>query len=299
MTETAFVGSEAGVSDLAFAARLRGLLRDTPVSANETTSGNGSMTAFQMNMIPVYQDQYVSVLVGGVPVPVVVDRAQLTTSNCFMDCDSGLLVFGTAPPATPNNIAIQKSRVRWTNANLLSALYGGLRQLFPAFYKRNTSTSITMQVNQWLYELPQDFLDPRVRILSAWIQEVPSSVNRPIPLGALYRMGLTQIQVPSSQWYTPGATLWLEYTAPYRNLSELEPQLFDLPIWYAAAQLLGFDEAKRTRVDTQSPAAEASANPPGYQQNAGTFYMTQFYKAMGLLASPPPRMPRPLSTYSM
>jgi hypothetical protein len=110
---------------------------------------------------------------------------------------------------------------------------------------------------------------------------------------------LKQIEIPRSQYFTPGATLWLEYKAPFRSLSELEPQAYDLPLWYAAGQLLGFDESRRTKMDTQTPAAEASANPPGYQQNTGAWYMTQFRNMMASLAAPPVRMPRPISTYEI
>jgi hypothetical protein len=299
MTDTPFIGSEAGVSDLTFAARLRQLLRDQPVPANEQTSGNGSATMFQMNKVPVYLDQYTQVTVGGATIPIVADRSQLVGGNCYIDPDVGQLLFGTPPITGSNNIAVQKMRVRWTDGVLVASLYGGLRQCFPALFKRQLDTSITMQVNQWLYTLPQDFQDPRVRILSAWIREVPSSVNRPIPISGLYRMGLDQIQVPTSPAYTPGATLFLEYTAPFRSLSELEPQAYDLPLWYAAGQLLAFDEARRSRIDTQSPAAEASANPPGTQQNAGSFFMTKFQQLLTQLTAPPMRLPRPISTYSL
>jgi hypothetical protein len=193
---------------------------------------------------------------------------------------------------------ISKTRVRWSDSVILASLEGGLRFLYPALFKLAINTSITMQVNQWLYQLPQDFWDPRIVFTKFAIQEVPSSVNQPRWMGGMYRVGLSQIQIPSSQRYTPGATLWLEYKAPYRSLSELEPQAYDLPLWYAAAQLLGFDEARRTRMDTQTPAAESTANPPQYQQNAGTWYMTQFRALLGQLTSPPARMPRPISTYS-
>jgi hypothetical protein len=302
MTEVGFIGSEGGVSDLTFANRLRELLRDQPVPANEQTSGNGQSTNFQLNRVPVYLDQYIQVVItaGGIPtpVPVVLDRNQLNASNCFIDAVVGQVVFGSPPAVGNNNIAVQHMRVRWTDGVLIASLYGGLRQLFPALFKRQLDTSITMQVNQWVYQLPQDFWDPRVQIISAWIREVPSSVNRPIPISGVYRMGLDQVQIPTSQVFTPGATLFLEYKSPYRSLSELEPQAYDLPLFYAAGQLLGFDEARRSRIDTQSPAAEASANPPGTQQNAGQWYMTQFRQMLAQQTAPPMRLPRPISTYS-
>ena len=296
--ETGPWGSEAGTSDHVFVQRLRELLRDYPVSANEQANGNGNSTFFQMQKVPINDDKYLTITVNNVVQGVVDSRDDLSAGLCWVDYNSGTLVFGTPPPPGSGNIAIQKQRVRWTTSVLLASLQGGLRQLFPAIYKRGLDLSITMQVNQWVYQLPQDFWDPRVQILAAYLREVPASVNRPVPIPGVYRIGLDQIQVPTSQYFTPGATLFLEYKAPYRSLSELEPQAYDLPLWYAAGQLLGFDEARRTRMDTQTPATESSANPPMYQTNAGSFYMNQFRTLLASLTSPPARMPRPVSTYS-
>jgi len=297
--DTVPVGSEAGSSDWLFAQRLRRLLRDYPVAANEQANGTGSATFFQMQKIPVYDDKYVSVSVNNVNVPIVASRDSIPAASCFMDFDNGVVIFGTAPPTGTSNVTFQKNRVRWSTSVLIESLQGGLRQLFPAIFKRALDTSITMQVNTWQYTLPQDFWDPRVQIISAAIQEVPSSVNRPIPISGFYRLGLDQIEIPRSQRFTPGATLFLEYKAPYRSLSELEPQAYDLPLWYAAGQLLGFDEARRTRSDNLTPAAESAAQPPGYLQNTGAWYMTQFRTLMASLTAPPSRMPRVLTTYEV
>jgi hypothetical protein len=290
-------GSEAGTSDQVFIQRLRQLLRDRPTSANEQTSGNGTSTSFQLNQVGVYDSKYTQVTVGGNIVPIVESQGSITSSNVYIDFDTGLVIFGTAPPIGTNNVTITKTKVRWSDSVLLASLQGGLRALFPSLYKTAIYTGITMQVNQWLYSLPSDFWDPRVQFTKFAIQEVPSSVNQPRWMGGMYRVGLEQIQIPTSQAFTPGATLWLEYKSPYRSLSELEPQAYDLPLWYAAAQLLGFDEARRTNVDNQSVAAGASANPPQYQQNAGTWYMQQFNALKAALKSAPARMPRPMSTY--
>jgi hypothetical protein len=296
LTETGPWGSESGTSDHVFVQRLRELLRDYPVGANEQADGNGLSTNLQMQKVPINDDDYLMVTVNNALVPLVSQRSQIASSNCWMDFNSGMLVFGTAPPVGVKNIAIQKQRVRWTTSVLLQSLQGGLRQIFPVFGKLAADTSITLQVLKWSYPLPQDFLDPRVKIIGVEVQEVPSSVNRFIPISGFRRVGLNDIEIPTSQRYTPGATLRIEYKAPYRSLSELEPQAYDLPLWYAAGQLLGFDEARRTRMDTQTPAAEQQANPPGYLQNSGSWYMTQFRTFMAQFPVVT-KMPRPISTY--
>lgn len=297
--DTPPTGSEAGVSDQTFVRRLRQLLRDNPVSANEQTSGNGLSTVFQLNQVGVYDSKYTLVTVDNNVIPIVEDRGLIAAGNVYIDFDTGLVIFGTAPDVGQNNIVISKTRVRWSDSVILASLEGGLRFLYPALFKLAINTSITMQVNQWLYQLPQDFWDPRIVFTKFAIQEVPSSVNQPRWMGGMYRVGLDQIQIPSSQRYTPGATLWLEYKAPYRSLSELEPQAYDLPLWYAAAQLLGFDEARRTATDTNTVASGSSANPPQYMQNAGGWYMSQFNTLLAKLKAPPTRMPRPISSYEM
>lgn len=290
-------GSEAGVSDRTFIKRLRQLLRDNPVSAIEQTSGNATSTYFQLNQVPIYEDKYVTVTVGGAGINIIQSRDALAPGNCFIDFDTGVVIFGAAPPAGSNNIIVQKSKVRWSDSVLMTSLEAGLRALFPSLFKLAIFTGITMQVNTWLYTLPSDFWDPRVQFTKFAIQEVPSSVNQPRWMGGMYRVGLNQIQIPISQAFTPGATLWLEYKAPYRSLSELEPQAYDLPLWYAAGQLLGFDEARRTRSDTLTTSGDASANPPQYHQNTGGWYMSQFNALKAAMKSAPVRLPRPISTY--
>lgn len=299
LTEPGFVGSESGSADRVYAWRLRQLLRDLPVSANEQANGDGTTLLFQMQKVPIYDDQNTIVTVAGTTVPIVRSRDQLTSNNVYVDFDNGMVLFGqgNAPPAASNNVAIQKTRVRWTDGVLIDALNGGLRQLFPRRFKRAVDTSITLQVNQWDYTLPNPFFDPSAQIISVSVQEVPSSVNRPVPISGWTQRGLTTIDIPTSQRYTPGATVWIEYKAPYRSLVELEPQMKELPLYYAAGQLLGFDEGRRTRVDTQSPAAEASANPPMYQQNAGSWYMNQFNAMLAGNPMRPMPMPRAISSY--
>lgn len=299
MIEPGAFGSEAGTADRTFTWRLRQLLRDMPSSANEQANGDGVSTLFQLQKVPIYDDSNTIVTVTGSPVPIVRQRSLLASNNCFIDFDTGMLILGTAAPAASNNVAIQKTRVRWSDSVLLASLNGGLRQLFPTLFKRGVDTSITLAVNQWDYTLPNAWWDPRTQIISVSIQEVPSSVNRPVPISGWSQRGLDTIDIPTSQRYTPGATVWIEYKAPFRSLSELEPQAFDLPIWYAAGQLLGFDEARRSRIDTQSPAAEASANPPMTQANAGSFYMSQFRQLLASITMRPMPMPRARTTYEI
>src|SRR5205807_1629449 len=105
-----------GASDRTFARRLRQLLRDNPVAANEQMNGNGASIFFQLQKVPIYDDAYVQVQVGAAVYPIVEDRALVTANNCFLDFDSGLLLFGVPPPVGAGNITIQKQKVRWSTS---------------------------------------------------------------------------------------------------------------------------------------------------------------------------------------
>lgn len=296
MSPSATWGMEAGVDDNTFVARMRELLDDYPIPADEQFTGNGTATKFQCGKTKINDDKYVQVGIGGVTQNIVNSRDAIPGGSVYLDYDTGLMIFPAAPPAATNNVTINKSRVRWRDSSILAALYGGLRSLFPDLFKDAVDTSITMATNQWVYPLPSDFWDPRIHIKRVTMQEVPSSTNQPKNFGTFNRIGADQIQVQSSQGFSPGSILGIEYQGPYRSLSELEPQAYDLPLWYAAAQLLGFKEAQRTRIDGQTVASESSANPTGYQQNTGAWFMAQYRQLRQQLARPM-SMAKAVSTY--
>ena len=65
LVEPGYFGSEAGTADRTFTWRLRQLLRDMPVSANEQTNGDGTSTFFQISKTAIYDDSYTIVTVNG------------------------------------------------------------------------------------------------------------------------------------------------------------------------------------------------------------------------------------------
>lgn len=291
-------GLEAGVDDNTFLTALRDLLDDWPIPADEQFSGNGTGTKFQAGKLKINDDKYVTIAVNGTPFSIVTSRDNIPINSVFLDYNTGLFQFNASQPPSlgQNNVVILKSRVRWSDSQMTRALYGGLKSLFPDLFKDAVDTSIMMATNQWLYTLPTDFWDPRVMIKKVQLQEIPQNVNQPREISGAYRVGLDQIQIPRSQWFSPGATLWIEYQGPYRSLSELEPQAYDLPLWYAAAQLLGFKEAQSTRTDTQTVASESASKQGGYQQNTGGWFMTQ-YRQLRQQLSRPMQMAKPISVY--
>lgn len=290
-------GSEGGVDDDTFVHRLRELLGDLPVMTDEQFSPTGTATKFICTKLPINDDRYVSVTVSNVPVPIVTSRTSIPAGSVYVDYDTGLLIFGTAPAVGTNTVVIQKSRVRWRDSTLLNALYGGLRSLWPQVWKEAVDTSITMATNQYDYTMPPDFWDARSTIMRVSMREIPAQTNVFHIIAGATRVGLDTIRIPRSQRWSPTSTLEVQYAAPYRSLSELAPAEYDLVLWYAAGMILGFGEIKRTSVDSQTVAASTSANPSGYQQNTGSWFMSQYRVLIASLARPM-GMSAPISTYA-
>jgi hypothetical protein len=290
-------GSEGGVDDDTFVHRLRELLGDNPSMADEQFSPTGTATKFVCTKLPVNDDRYVVLTNLGVPVPIVTSRTSIPSNSAFVDYDTGLIVFGTPPGVGTNTVVIQKSRVRWRDSTLLNALYDGLRSMYPQCWKEAVDQSIGIAVNTFDYTMPPDFYDPRCRIMRVSVREIPAQTNVFKIIAGATRVGLDTIRIPASQYWSPTSSIEVQYAAPYRSLSELQPQEMDYPTWYAAGKILGFGEVGRTRVDNQTVASSTSASPNGAQQNAGGFFMSQAAKLLANLARPM-GMSRPISTYS-
>jgi hypothetical protein len=289
----------AGTDDTTFIRRLRELLQDLPRPANEQFSGvGGTVTTYQCSTIPINDDDYFTVTVGGVAVTPVYQRQGIAPGTVFVDFDTGTLIFGTPPPVGVNNIQATKTKVLYRNSMLLASLLAGLRATFPFLWTPQTDSSIVLQTLVWDYPLPPVFNDPRVKLFGIYLRPIPAASERYRPLPGAYRRGLTTLTIPSSQWFPPGSSVQIEYNAPYASLSELEPQAFNLPIWYALGQIMAVREPKRLITDSQATAAGGQSPPPGSFQNAGTFFMRQFEAELKRMQKPLP-MGRTISTYQM
>ncbi len=108
---------------------------------------------------------------------------------------------------------------------------------------------------------------------------------------------LGTMQIPWSQQVTPGSNVRITYLAPYLTLSDLEPQVQHLPIWYAKGKLLMDKEVLRSRYDMGPVAQNEQQNPPGTSQNAGIYHMQQFERELDRLARPMPAT-APQSSYT-
>jgi hypothetical protein len=267
-------GPESGRDDAGYIRRLRELLDDFPVRAVEQFSPNGVATTARCTKLKIVADKYLQVASSGVSVPIVLNQDQITSTNCYVDTDTGVITFGTAPAAGTNMLVVYKRSVVYSDTQMLQALYGGLNFLYPKRFREAQDTSISLQTNQWDYTLPDDFTIPDIFIKSVNIREIPASTNRFMPAVKWARINQT-LRIVNSQAFTPGSTVEVAYTVPYRSLSDVDDIAADVPLYYAAGQLLGFKEAGRTRVDNQTSQAGASANPPGFSQQSAAWFLSR------------------------
>jgi len=276
-------GQEAGLSDRQYIRRLRELLDDIPKPADEQGSGIGNALRYNMQTVPVNDDDYFSITVDGNPLAII-DVPTPSAGQVFVDFDTGRMIFGTPPSANTNNMTILKNTVRWRDSTLKESLMDGVRNMYPQVGRIATVEDISIAVLQWDYDLAPIFNDANMRITGVGIREIPASSNYYRPISGWEQIGNTILRIPSSQGYSPGATVQVSYEAPYASLSEVESKAQMLPLWYAAGMLLGFKEARRVRTDIQNVTAEASANQPGIQQNAGAFFMRQYQLSLSKMS---------------
>jgi hypothetical protein len=276
----------AGQDDFTYIRRFREMLRDQPRFSNENFTGDGTTVVMVAQRAPINDDEFFSVTVGGVATQATQSWPPLST-QVYVDFDTGTLVFGTAPPAgTPKNVTVIKRVVRWRDSAIQAAMLEGLHQLFPALWTTTVDTTLTVQQDTYDYTLPAQFNDPGVRILSLAVQDIPSTIEPFRKNIAFDRIGLTTLHIYNPNRYMQGAVLRIEYAGPYQSLGDLQPQAKELPILYAAGSLLGFGEARRSVIDTQTVQGPEQALPPGQMQAAGAGFMQQFQQAKADLARP-------------
>ena len=229
----------------------------------------------------------------------VVTSGTPSSTQVLVNHDTGEIQWAAAP-TTAHVIQYSYQSVRWTDDSILTALYDGLRAMFPRVGKTYTDTSIQIQVNQWDYTLPVWFQDPRAKLTGLEIADpfIPTEPFRQAPSGSR-RVGLTSIHLPWSQRFSPVARLRVHGWGPYLQLGDLEPQLYALPIWYALGTLLPKQETKRIREDTMVPLAGSGGQQPGLNMQTGDYFARRFEAAMAILARTPTQTLPMATTYQM
>jgi hypothetical protein len=293
-----------GIADAQWITDVRDALRDYPKYTTETWTADGTngvvaftgapltvakppinFTAAGVSSLLVRDNtagQNYTVITSGVP----------SATQVLVNHDTGEVQWLAAPTAS-HAIQLSYQYCRWSDYSIMNALYDGLRAMFPRVGKNYTDTSIGIQVNQWDYTLPLWFQDPRSRLTGVEIADpyIPTEPFRTAPSG-YKRVGLTTIHLPWSQHYSPVARLRIHGWGPYLTLADLEPQLYQLPIWYALGALLPKQETKRIREDTLVALAGTGGQQPTLHLQTGDYFARRFEQAMTLLArTPTPSLP--------
>jgi hypothetical protein len=221
----------------------------------------------------------------------VIDSGTPSGTQVLVNYDTGELTWAS-PPTNAHVIQYSYQTCKWRDQSILDALGDGLRDMFPTVGKTYTDISIQIQVNVWDYQLPAWFNDPRSRIISIEVADpyIPTEPFKVAPPGE-ERVGLGTLHLPWAQNYSPTARLRIVGWGPYLKLGDLEPQLYNLPIYKALGVLLSKRETKRIREDTLVPVAQLGAAQPTLHMQTGDYWERRFQAALANLA----RLPGPTS----
>lgn len=226
----------------------------------------------------------------------VVTSGSPSATQVLVNYDTGEIQWLTAP-TTGHAIQISYQAVRWTDDSITAALYAGLRAMFPRVGKTYVDTSVSIAVDTWDYTLPVWAQDPRSRVVKVECADPYISIEPFRPLDNWERVGLTQLHIPRSQAYSPIARLRITGWGPYLQLGDLEPQLYELPKWYALGVLLPHQETKRIREDTMVPLTQEGGQAPGLLVQTGDYFARRFEQELDRLArSPGPGLALPIRT---
>jgi len=220
----------------------------------------------------------------------------------LIDYNVKTLTFAT-PPTSGHNLALGWYMVKWTDAAILASLYAGLRMMFPSVGKTYTDSTIQIQVNVWDYALPLWAQSPDAVISTVEFRDpnIPTEPWRPLTTPWTI-VGNAIIHLPKAQRMSPTAYLRVTGWGPFLTLSDLPPDLYNLPVWYAGSVLLPWQDSYRMRSDTMIPLTQEGGVQPGILTQTGDYYDKRFWKELlnKKRAYGPPGTARPIqTTYAM
>jgi hypothetical protein len=286
-----------GLPDSQWISAVRDSLEDYPRTKIETWTADGVNGVIGANASPVsvaqapINDGSLVVRDNTAAVNYTVITSGTPTSGpppqVLANLNTGELQFVTAPPNT-DVIQVSYQPCKWRDQKILDGLYAGLRAMFPVVGKVYTDTSINIQVNVWDYTLPIWAQDPRSRVNNIDVRDPGITVEPYRRLaGGFTRVDLRTIHIPRAMFYSPTANLRVTGWGPYLTLGDLEPQLFQLPVWYALSVLLPKKESFRIRQDTMVPLTQEGGQQPGLLTQTGDYYLKRFEAELDRLSKVP------------
>lgn len=295
----------SGLADSQWISDTRNALRDYPRWAGMTWTADGVNGALGPNSFPFVVPRP-PIWDGGTGPTVfnattsttytVITSGTPTSGQVFMNFNTGEVYF-SSPPTSGNSIQVAYQTVRWPDQMIENSLYAGLRAMFPTVGKTYVDDSIGIQVLVWDYALPVWAQDPRSRVLKVEVRDPNISVEPWRPFDNWEMVGVGTIHLPGSQSISPVGHIRITGWGPYLTLGDLEPQMYELPIWYALSKLLPNEESKRIRQDTMVPLTQDGGQQPGLLTQTGDYYNQRFESELARLAKPMgPGWYRPMRT---
>jgi hypothetical protein len=208
------------------------------------------------------------------------DVAGPALNHVNVNTDTGELTFGVAAGAGPpaaGTLAVTYQSMRFTDDQILDALYEGMNNLWPEIWNPKTDTTSLSIISpiQFEYPLAAIFADQRTVIL-----DIEYS---PPPFFQYFRTSMWRqtldIQNPLLIFakLPPIASLVrMTYTKTFAALGEVPTQMQHLAKYYAIAFLMGLQEAMRSRADDLPAQTAENANPAGTSIQTAAWWLQQY-----------------------
>jgi hypothetical protein len=293
--------AQTGSADTVFINKVRRILRDQPVVFSEsqpTDAATGSLAAgskpFRLQRAPVWTglNRVFALTAPGGPYLVDFDDTGFVPGAGHVNIitDTGEVVFPAAPAV--GTLAVTYQSVRFSENQILDALYEGLQMLWPEIWNPNTdTTSILVSPTQYEYPLPAIFQDQRV-ILMQVEYAPPSGIIRyfKTSLWDQVRDSVNPI-IKFSRIPPIASTVRLTYAKPLGTgvLGSVPIEAAHLPTYFALARLLLDQDTMRTRSDDMPALTGEAAQAPGQSVQTANYWLQQFSTQLTRLGLDEPR----------
>lgn len=304
-----FAADSSGQPDSQWITDVRDALGDYPKPVNSQWTADGTGGVFGAGSAPLILDQ--GPIYDGTPISTyvavkdntagttytVITSGTPTSTQVLLDYDKRTLIFSAAPTNT-HVIQVGYYVCRWRDYSILTALYDGLRLMFPTVGRAYVDTSIAIKVDTWDYTLPTWAQSPDAVVTRIEYRDPNVSTEPWRPLNVWVQNADGTIHLPQAQQLSVVGRLRVTGWGPFQVLGDLPPDLYHLPIWHALSVLLPKRESKRIAADTQVPVTQEAAQQPGLLTQTGDYYARRFELALQQKARKygPPGASRPLVT---
>jgi hypothetical protein len=283
-----------------FVARVRRELRDPPKTFTDPFTGDGLRGGFGAGSQPYTLQRPVVVnpaneavngvvcTVNAANVPVVYDSLMPAAGTVSVITETGELVFGTLPPAGQSVLVTYQAANNGTQ-QILDALTEGMNSLYPDIYQTAVDqTSVILTPTTTEYVLPAVFNDPKVTLIEVEVAP-PSGIITFFSTGLWELSGANNDVVKFERAWPPGSIARLTYNSPYAVLSDVEPQVMWLPVYYAVAKLLEAQEVRRSRQADLVALAGEGGSKPGDGAKEAERWMARFEQGKSQFGMPDPQ----------